>query len=138
MPTKAHWTGLPQFKAALERMATRASAEARAGVAEAAALLEKTAKENASGAPGPEVITGTLRRSIRHTPIEPWGVMGWQTEVGPTAIYGRRVELGFSGPDVLGRVFDQRPRPYFEPAVEHVRGQIREIYSRHMRRAIVH
>src|SRR5216684_4443162 len=99
------WTGVPEFAASLESTVAKASVEARAAVAEAAGELEKAAKQNASGRPGPNVISGTLRRGIKHEPIYPWGVRGWATEVGPTVIYSRRIELGFVGADSLGRVY---------------------------------
>ena len=39
-----------------------------------------------------------------------WGVQG--------VVYARRIELGFQGPDSLGRVFSQPPFPYLRPAAE--------------------
>lgn len=73
-------------------------------------MIERQAKINASvgrhkaGTPtpavqgaGPSVITGTLRRSI-HTQIEPGGLGTWTARIGPSAIYGRRVELEFDYP----------------------------------------
>lgn len=136
MPGMLEWTGIPEFAAALTRTVERASAEARAAVAEAAGELEKAAKQNASGRPGPNVVTGTLRRSITHDPITPWGVGGWQTKVGPTVIYGRRIELGFHGVDSIGRNYNQGPFPYFAPAFESVRTRIPAIYAKHWAAAL--
>ncbi len=136
MPAYFEWTGIPEFAAALERVVTAASVEARAAVAEAAGEVEKQAKLNASGRPGPNVITGTLRRSIKHDPITPWGVRGWQTQVGPTAVYGRRVELGFHGTDSLGRHFNQPGYPYFTPSWNMVAPRMTAIYAAHWRKAL--
>jgi hypothetical protein len=48
--------------------------------------------------------------------------------VGPTMIYARRIELGFSGPDSLGRVYHQPPRPYVRPAYEEMLPRIRPFF----------
>ena len=129
------WSGVTEFAAALDRVATRTQVETRAAIAEMAAELEKKAKENASGRPGPNVVTGTLRRSIKHDPITPWGLGGWQTKVGPTVIYGRRVELGFHGADSIGRRYNAPGYPYFEPAFRSV--DFRGILWKHVRTALM-
>jgi len=130
------WTGIEAFTAAVDQRGQALLAAARVAVAEAAALLEKTAKQNASGRPGPNVVTGTLRRSIRTAPIEPWGIRGWQTNVSPTVVYGRRVELGFRGADSLGRHYNQPGYPYMGPAIRSTKSAIRAIYIAHMRSAV--
>jgi hypothetical protein len=130
------WTGVSEFMAAVDQRGVALVAAGRAAVAEAGALLEKTAKQNASGRPGPNVVTGTLRRSIRTAPIEPWGVRGWQTNVSPTVVYGRRVELGFRGADARGRHFNQRGYPYMGPAVRSTKAAIRAIYIARMGAAV--
>lgn len=130
------WLGVPEFNAALSAIGERATVQARAAVAEAAAEVEKAAKLRASGRPGPNVITGTLRRSINHDPVTPWGVRGWETRIGPTVIYGRRVELGFRGADSLGRVYNQPGYPYFGPAFRASGSRIRAIYVMHMAAAL--
>jgi len=78
-------------------------------------LLETTIKRFASGAPGPNVITGNYRRS-------------WSTQtamnrgdfvviVGTNAPQALRLEFGFSGADRLGRVYSQAPRPHVQPGM---------------------
>lgn len=131
-----HWTGVPEFAASLEATVVRASVEARAAVVEGAAELEWHAKSRASGRPGPEVVSGTLRRGITHDPVTPWGVRGWETRVGPTAIYSRRIELGFRGADSLGRVYNQGPYPYFEPAWREVAPWMLRNYAAHWSAAL--
>jgi hypothetical protein len=78
-------------------------------------LLETKIKANASGRPGPRVITGNYRRSwtSRHS--------GMTSIVGSNAPQARRLEYGFVGPDVLGRVFNQPPYPHVGPAVTVIR-----------------
>lgn len=131
------WLGINEFTAALARVGDRVAAEMRAAVAEIAADVEKAAKQGASGRPGPEVVTGTLRRSITHDPITPWGLGGWQTRIGPTVIYGRRIELGFHGTDSRGRQYNQPGYPYFSPAWRSAASRMAEIYAKHYRAAII-
>lgn len=131
-----HWTGIPEFGAALAATIAKAEAEARAFVAEGAASIEALAKDNASGRPGPNVVTGALRRGITHDPITPWGVRGWTTKLGPTVIYSRRIELGFRGTDSLGRRFDAPGYPYFEPAIDRLAPSMPSLWAKHMRGAL--
>jgi hypothetical protein len=69
---------------------------------------------------GPGVVTGRLRNSIVITSQGGLPGMGYQVTVAPTVIYSRRLELGFSGADSLGRHYNQPPYPYFGPAYEFV------------------
>lgn len=79
-------------------------------------LVETQAKANASGRPGPRVITGHLRRSINaSTSIEGNAVV---SRIGSNAPQARRLELGFTGVDSLGRHYNQPPYPYLGPAVD--------------------
>lgn len=91
-----------------------ATAQARANrvTRHHAMLLETRIKANASGRPGPRVITGDYRRSwtTRH--------LGATSIVGTNKPQARRLEFGFYGPDSLGRVYNQRPFPHVGPAYE--------------------
>lgn len=110
------WKGLQEFEARLGTVVTFVDEAARQSVAEIAGKLEELAKNRASGRPGPEVITGHLRGGIKVAPIVRVTGHKWGTEVGPTMIYSRRVELGFNGTDALGRTYRQPGYPYFIPA----------------------
>ena len=121
--------GLREFGAALTRVSAEADAGSKRAIGRAGAEVVKVAQENASGDPGPEVVTGTLRRGIRMTPVHRAGPIGWQTEVGPTVIYSRRIDLGFKGEDALGRIYSQEPKPYFTPAWEKVVRTLPGIYA---------
>lgn len=110
MDVDFHLDGLEKSWAAIDSVATSIGFTTREAVSAAAHLIEKQAKINASGRPGPNVRTGTLRRSIRVTGPRPWGVGGWEAMVGPTVVYGRRVELG-GGNWPAGTKF-----PYMGPA----------------------
>lgn len=70
--------------------------------------IEAQAKMNATGRPGPQVDTGTLRASIRAI-VDPHGLTG-RVVVG--AEYGAYVEYG----TVRAPAY-----PYFTPAIEHVK-----------------
>lgn len=126
------WIGINQAIAALAKMDQRVDAATAVTVVQAGALTEAKAKANFEGShkrgeprvPNsdnkPNIVTGTLRRSIRSTPTVRLAG-GYSVMVGPTTEYGRRVELGFVGQDSLGRRYNQPPYPYFGPAVEEVR-----------------
>ena len=128
--------GLTEFGAALTRVSSELDAASKRAIARGAAEVEKAAKENASGAPGPEVVTGTARRGVRHTPAHRVGLVGWQSEVGPTVIYSRRLDLGFIGTDSLGRVYNQQPRPFFTPAWDSMLGKLPRIYAEEWTKAL--
>lgn len=112
MTVSVVWSGVREFGAALGEMGEKASAGARRVVTDGLHLAEAKMKDHAGeggrhdpGTPtpatqgaGPAVITGTLRRSIRVGELIPWGIGGWSGEVGPTAIYGRRIELEYNYP----------------------------------------
>lgn len=128
--------GLDEFIGALVRVEGDVDTGSKRGVVRAAAEIEKKAKENASGAPGPEVVRGTLRRGIRHTAAHREKGLEWQTEVGPTVVYSRRIDLGFHGEDALGRVYNQDARPYFTPAWDETSGRLVQIYFEEWRKAL--
>lgn len=124
--------GVREFESALRKVAAQADLAARRNVAEAAALLEKTAKANFEGhhkkgqphegGDKPNVVSGTLRRSIHHTPIARLGFANYGTDVGPSTVYARSVELG-NHPGWAAY-------PYFEPAYDELRGQYGAIAAR--------
>ncbi|MFG2276670.1 hypothetical protein ACGFNY_43800 [Streptomyces chartreusis] len=92
-------------------------------------------KANASGRPGPNVITGRYRASWR---AETRGIpYGAQCTLGTGEPQGRRLEFGFVGPDSLGRVYNQPPFPHVQPALgliettlhQQMRAVVREILA---------
>lgn len=119
--------GLAEVRAALEKVTREADAASRVIVVKGAAMAESAAKKNfdgshAKGQPHvggdkPNVVTGNLRRSITHDPVVRIGVASYGTRVGPTVIYGRRVELGYQGGGGGRGHQTTRPFPYFGPAV---------------------
>ena len=56
--------------------------------------VERQAKVNASGRPGPNVQTGNLRRSITTSAVQKGFDGTYAVEVSATMVYARAVELG--------------------------------------------
>lgn len=124
-----------EFKAALDAATARVRTAQEMFVVEGAHVIEANAKRRAGeggrhklGTPtpatpgnGPAVITGNLRRSI-HTRVtkSAFGVLGM---VGPSAIYGRRVELEYG-------------YPYMKPGLEDSRSEIQALARKWYRRAL--
>ncbi len=128
--------GVGDFRHAMEVMVAAAAAASMLAVGEAALAIEAEAKANFSGSHRkgqphvggnkPNVVTGTLRRSIHvEGPLATHD--GATATVGPSMIYGRRVELGFKGSTAY---------PYFQPGVDKVTPRIAEIAARQWAAAI--
>jgi hypothetical protein len=100
----------------LERAADRVGPETNRTVQQQARLARAMIRYNASGRPGPNIITGQYFDSWR---IEPFTVPdGGGAIVGTDRPQGRRLEFGFwNMRDILGRLFFQPPYPHVEPAV---------------------
>ena len=113
----------------LELIIRRVQAANRRIVTDSAHLVEANAGRRLHSGYG--VVTGTMRRSARvEGPTVETANRVWAS-VGPTVIYARRFELGFVGPDSLGRVFRDPPRPYWRPAYQESEPAINRIaYSR--------
>lgn len=119
------------FTGLFTEITAEAKLKSRTFLTQLANAIERQAKVNASngahkrGTPtpaspgtGPAVISGTLRRSITHSPVKPTGT-GWETKVGtaagisppygrtPASKYGRALETGLRN----GSVY-----PFLNPA----------------------
>lgn len=126
----AHWEGIKEVTRALEKSALAANTAAQANVNQAATYLIRAAQSNFEGAhkkgephvggAKPNIVTGNLRRSILAGGIRNVGPGTWANTVGPTAVYGRAVELG-------GR--HSGSYPYFGPAVAQTRRELGRIAS---------
>lgn len=81
------------------------------------AMYQTKVRAAASGRPGPRVQTGDYRRSIflREYMTLDGDPVALVSSNRPQA---RRLEFGFVGPDVLGRVFNQPPYPHWRPAMD--------------------
>ncbi|MGN6592004.1 MAG: hypothetical protein ACTHJX_03815 [Terriglobales bacterium] len=120
--------GLGDLEAALTRGMGQAGLAARTSVQMVAADLIKEAQANFSGSHAkhrpripnahnyPNVVTGTLRRSIQSDGIRSFGPAAYSTRVGPSTVYARAVELG--NPRSHSGAY-----PYFGPAAKRIRAK---------------
>lgn len=83
---------------------------------EAARLLLDTIRSNASGRPGPNIVTGAYVNSWY---IERRGFIEGML-VATRAPQAKRLEYGFAGVDSLGRNYNQPPFPHVRPAAQTV------------------
>jgi hypothetical protein len=118
-PRAGAYSNAAEVAAALQGRAERVLPQAASVVRHYTMLLETQIKANASGRPGPNVITGDYRRSWTHEVHVSGDVV--TGVVGTSKPQARRLEYGFIGPDSLGRIYDQPPYPHVGPAVETVR-----------------
>jgi hypothetical protein len=80
--------------------------------------------------------TSNLSKSIGVHEVKQVGPGRWMSQTGPTAAYGRRIELGFHGVDSRNRKYDQRAYPYMEPGFRKSRVELTEMYEREWRGAL--
>ena len=99
----------------LDRAAARIGPAIARGVKHTGTLGQARIRGNASGRPGPNVITGAYRNSWQTVNRRlPHGAM---CTLGTDAPQGRRLEFGFTGIDSLGRHYNQPPFPHVQPAL---------------------
>jgi hypothetical protein len=103
-----------ELAAALSRLGPAARARTRAITRHHAMLLRVRIQKNASGRPGPNVITGQYRASWNVKVSVAGGRVS--ADVFTDAPLSRRLEYGFVGVDRLGRHYRQPPYPHIEPA----------------------
>lgn len=83
---------------------------------------EGIVKGNASGRPGPNVITGQFRAGIRSDVAVSANLV--QGQIGSNAPQAARLEYGFFGTDSLGRNYAQPPYPYLQPSIPGVQAAV--------------
>ena len=81
------------------------------------------------GGSRPNTRTGYLQRSITADPPAEIGLGRWMTQVGPRAIYGRRIELGYPGGEGRGRQHT-RAFPYLSPGLATSQPELRALRLR--------
>ena len=121
-------SGVGGFEASIDALIASVQEATRVGVMTGAHLVEAQAKQSMNG-PGPQVQTGTLRRSINVVDTTTLGAGSYQARIAPTVIYGRRQELGFHGADSLGRVYNQRGRPFLSTGLNRSIPQLQGVFS---------
>lgn len=107
---------LDELAGRLNRAADRVGVETNRTVQQQARLAKALIQFNASGRPGPNIITGAYFDSWR---TEPFAVPdGGGAEIGTNQPQGKRLEFGFwDMTDSIGRHFFQPPYPHVGPAV---------------------
>ncbi len=96
------------------------------GVEEAAGLIEEEAKTIVPVDTGnlrdhihtEQVINQPERQVLAVMAVYSAGKTGSGIDYGFDPPYARRIELGFFGPDKLGRVYHQAAQPYMRPAFD--------------------
>jgi len=130
-----------EFKLSVDKMILKVDEATRFATSEGAGIIVQAARlgfdgQHNKGTPRtasgnrPQSITENLKNSIHIIqPPRRVGSYGWQTSVAPTMVYSRRIELGFTGADSLGRNYNQRPYPYLGPGVERSRPVINDKFK---------
>ena len=80
--------GVSGFEAGIDALIAAVQESTRLAVMSGAHLIEAQAKQSMNG-PGPQVRTGTLRRSINVIDTTTLGAGSYQARIAPTVIYGR-------------------------------------------------
>lgn len=112
----------------LERAADRVGPETNRTVQQQARLLRAMIRFNASGRPGPNIITGDYFDSWG--PAQPFPVPdGGGALLGTDRPQARRLEFGFMEMyDSLGRFYRQPPFPHVEPAVNELSAEYQQAF----------
>ncbi|MEW2187765.1 hypothetical protein AB0900_31240 [Streptomyces cellulosae] len=113
----------------LARAADRVGPETNRTVQQQARLVRAMIRFNASGRPGPNIITGDYFDSWG--PAQPFAVPdGGGAIVGTDRPQGRRLEFGFMNMyDSLGRFYRQPPFPHVEPAVNELSDEYADAFK---------
>lgn len=135
--------GVKEVETALDDMAARMD-KAMAQVAiKAAQTIEKNAKKEFRGEssapprpPRPTRRTGNLRDSIHSEGPTSEGNSTYSAKVGPTLLYGRRVELGYEGGGGGRGHQSTRKFPYLSTGFEKSRDDIKALYHREILKAV--
>lgn len=129
--------GVDRAQVALDALGARLHAAMGLAAYHAGLEIEASIKEHASGRPGPNVITGTLRRSVHTTAPTPIGSKAWQVYVSPSTVYARRIELGFMNMrDSLGRLYHQPAFPYVRSGFQAARVRVLPVIIDTLRAAL--
>jgi hypothetical protein len=113
----------------LELAADRVGPETNRTVQQQARLARAMIRYNASGRPGPNIITGDYFDSWEAP--KPFAVPdGGGAVIGTTRPQGRRLEYGFyDRVDSIGRRFFQPPYPHVDPAVTELSAEYEQAFQ---------
>lgn len=117
---KVDASGLERMSRALKISSATAQRNERRTALAMAKDLTDAVRAHASGRPGPQVITGQYRASIRIVDSQD-NADGSVYYVGTDAPQAARLEFGFVGVDAIGRHYHQPPFPHWRPALQEIR-----------------
>lgn len=131
-------TGVPEFRDAMLAGVERVQAAAEQFVRRGGNLVASKAKRHfatgdstpewrSSTFPVPSRRSGNLQASIRTTDVVEMSPGVWMSRTGPTTVYGRRIELGYTG---VGKwpSFTTRPFPFLRPGLEDAGPELDELF----------
>ena len=137
--------GVRELKDALDVLAAGFDEAAQRVVEKAGAIIGGQAKREFRGSrqappspPRPTLRTGNLRNSIQVGEIKRESIGTWSSKVGPTMVYGRRVELGYpagnAGLPTPGAHYSRghqptRRFPYMGPGFDQSRDRVVAMYN---------
>jgi hypothetical protein len=124
----------PELAASLQRTAVAIEVGSRSMVDDVLDAVARKVQSNASGRPGPEIVTGAYVDSFS-TSVATAGDSVTGT-VGTDAPQALRLEYGFVGTDSLGRRYNQPPFPHWRPAAEWAEGKFVKAADTMVNRAV--
>jgi hypothetical protein len=139
-----HVTGINELQDGFEEWKVRVGEAALEWVTKGGEIVANEAKKVFAGGssqaawqgpnfPVPTSHSGFLRNSIGTQNIREFPG-GASSETGPRTIYGRRIELGYTGRGFFP-YYTTRPFPYLKPGAEKAMPQLTELFVSLMREA---
>ncbi len=140
MASDVHLDGVSDFDRSLELLKLRVDAAALQFVTLGGQIIADAAKQEFAGGssivpwrgpnfPKPTAHSGFLRNSIRVAKIYRAEEGVWASDTGPTTVYGRRIELGYTGQGHWP-FYTTRPFPFLAPAEEKSRPLVSALYEK--------
>ncbi len=140
MASDVHVDGIANFDRGIEELKLKIDAAALQFVTLGGQIIADAAKKEFAGGsmpapwqgpnfPKPTTHSGFLRNSIRVDKIYRAEEGVWASDTGPTTVYGRRIELGYTGQGHWP-YFTTRPFPFLAPAEEKSRPLVGALYEK--------
>jgi len=139
MASEVHVDGISNFDKALEDLKIKVEGASKSFVMLGGQVIADKAKAEFVGGtmpppwqgpnfPHPTMHSGFLRNSIRVDAVVKTGA-GWMSTTGPHSVYGRRIELGYTGTGSFP-YYTTRPFPYLKPGLEKSKSALEDLFQR--------